>query len=125
MIKNGYGYVLQTPDGTPLRNLVHEKLKHPRHDILSKMKYPHDPHKTCALCYDEMLAGMLFQEPACACALCVIGVICFSVVLYTGCDCYASLRFRQRNGDLKTWKLFDASLFDALCKLKFGNFRIF
>lgn len=42
----------------------------------------------------------------------------YSVILYTGCDCYGDLRFTQRNGDVKKWKYFDASLFDALKKLE-------
>ena len=41
------------------------------------------------------------------------------VILYTGCDCYRDLRMTQRKGNLKKWKIFDASLADALLKLSF------
>ena len=40
------------------------------------------------------------------------------MILYTGCDCYKDLRLSQRKGDLQKWKIFDASLADALRKLK-------
>ena len=40
------------------------------------------------------------------------------MILYTGCDCYRDLRNTQRKGNLIKWKIFDASLFDALTKLQ-------
>ena len=49
---NNFGYVLTTSDGEPLRTIVEDKLKHPRHEAL-KAKDP-----KLALTHDEMLSGM-------------------------------------------------------------------
>ena len=48
--KNGFGFVLRTREGKSLRNIVHEKLKHPRNKILSEINE--------GLCFDEMLSSL-------------------------------------------------------------------
>ena len=53
-------------------------------------------------------------------AIVIILLLVFSIViLYTGCDCYRDLRETQRNGDYEKWKVFDASLNDAVEKLSY------
>ena len=117
VIANGFERVLTTKDGQKLRCIVNQKLKHPRNLHLSKIKPYKYSDETCELCFDEMLSSLFFVSLFSPFfRFCFVSLL--TVILYTGCDCYSDLRSKQRNGDVETWKIFDATLNDALLKLR-------